>query len=118
MRPCGNSRRERAHDYRPPGRRIVAAARAQADGLGVAVNIAVLDAGAHLKAFSRMDGAVLGSIDVATRKARTAVLFQTTSEAVWEYCKPGAPAPAPRADQWRPRPLRRRHSARWARAAR
>jgi uncharacterized protein GlcG (DUF336 family) len=46
-----------------------------------------------LKAFSRMDGAVLGSIDVATSKARTAVLFSIPSEAVWEYCKPGAPAP-------------------------
>jgi uncharacterized protein GlcG (DUF336 family) len=60
----------------------------------VPVNIAVLDAGTHLKAFSRMDGAVLGSIDIATRKARTAALFQTTSEAVWESCKPGAPAHA------------------------
>jgi uncharacterized protein GlcG (DUF336 family) len=57
------------------------------------VNIAVLDAGAHLKAFSRMDSAVLGSIDVAIRKARTAVLFQCNSEAVWDYCRPGAPAP-------------------------
>jgi uncharacterized protein GlcG (DUF336 family) len=26
-------------------------------------------------------------------KARTAALFQISSEAVWEYCKPGAPAP-------------------------
>ena len=57
------------------------------------VNIAVLDAGAHLKAFGRMDGAVLGSIDVARRKATTAVLFHARSEAVWDYCKPGAPAP-------------------------
>lgn len=65
----------------------------KAAALGVHVNIALLDAGAHLKAFIRMDGAVLGSIDVATRKAKTAVLFATTSEAVWEYCKPGAPAP-------------------------
>lgn len=61
--------------------------------MNVAVNIAVLDNGAHLKAFLRMDGAVLGSIDVATRKARTAVLFSVNSEAVWEHCKPGAPAP-------------------------
>jgi uncharacterized protein GlcG (DUF336 family) len=71
----------------------IAAGEARAAALGVPVNIAVLDAGAHLKAFSRMDGAVLGSIDVATRKARTAVLFQAASEAVWDYCKPGAPAP-------------------------
>ena len=70
------------------------AAEEKATAIGIPVNIAVLDAGAHLKAFSRMDGAVLGSIDVATRKAMTAALFQARSEAVWEYCKPGAPAPA------------------------
>lgn len=71
---------------------MLAAGEARAAAIGVPVNIAVLDAGAHLKAFLRMDGAVLGSIDVAMKKARTAVLFETTSEAVWEYCKPGAPA--------------------------
>ena len=43
------------------------AAEEKATAIGIPVNIAVLDAGAHLKAFSRMDGAVLGSIDVATR---------------------------------------------------
>lgn len=74
-------------------RTIIAAGEARARELGVPVNIAVLDAATHLKAFSRMDGAVLGSIDVALGKARTAALFQTTSDAVWEYCKPGAPAP-------------------------
>jgi uncharacterized protein GlcG (DUF336 family) len=68
-------------------------AEAKARQLGVPVVIAVLDAGAHLKAFRRMDGAVLGSIDVAIRKATTAVMFQANSESVWEYCKPGAPAP-------------------------
>ena len=72
---------------------MVAAGEERAARIGVPVNIAVLDAGAHLKAFLRMDGAVLGSIDIALRKARTAVLFAAPSEAVWEYCKPGAPAP-------------------------
>jgi uncharacterized protein GlcG (DUF336 family) len=71
---------------------VIAAGEARAAALGVPVNIAVLDAGTHLKAFMRMDGAVLGSIDIAMRKARTAVLFQAESDAVWEYCKPGAPA--------------------------
>jgi uncharacterized protein GlcG (DUF336 family) len=75
-------------------RDLIVAAETRAAALGVAVNIAVLDDAAHLKAFSRMDGAVLGSIDIALKKARTAALFQTTSDAVWEYCKPGAPAPA------------------------
>jgi uncharacterized protein GlcG (DUF336 family) len=74
-------------------RKVIAAAEARAIEIGVPVNIAVLDAATHLKAFGRMDGAVLGSIDVAIGKARTAALFQARSDAVWEYCKPGAPAP-------------------------
>lgn len=72
---------------------VIAACEAQAKKIGIPVNIAVLDASANLKAFSRMDGAVLGSIDVAIGKARTSALFQITSDAVWDYCKPGAPAP-------------------------
>jgi uncharacterized protein GlcG (DUF336 family) len=78
----------------PAAERMIEAAAQRASTLGVAVNVAILDAGAHLKAFLRMDGAVLGSIDLALRKARTAVLFETMSEAVWDYCKPGAPAPS------------------------
>jgi uncharacterized protein GlcG (DUF336 family) len=72
--------------------RAIAAAQDRAAKLGVPVNIAILDAAAHLKGFVRMDGALLGSIDVAIGKARTAALFATSSESVWEYCKPGAPA--------------------------
>jgi uncharacterized protein GlcG (DUF336 family) len=72
---------------------IIDGAEAKARKMGLQVVVAVLDAGAHLKAFRRMDGAVLASIDIAIRKASTAVLFQANSEAVWEYCKPGAPAP-------------------------
>jgi uncharacterized protein GlcG (DUF336 family) len=71
---------------------ILNGAEAKARELGLPVVIAVLDAGAHLKAFQRMDGAVLASIDIAIRKASTAVLFQANSESVWDYCKPGAPA--------------------------
>jgi uncharacterized protein GlcG (DUF336 family) len=72
---------------------MIEAAESKASKIGVAVIVAVIDASVHLKAFSRMDGAVLGSIDVALKKARTAALFEVSSEAVWEYCKPGAPAP-------------------------
>lgn len=75
-------------------RAVVVAAEASASAIGVAVIVAVVDAGVHLKAFTRMDGAVLGSIDIALKKARTSALFQVNSEAVWEYCKPGAPAHA------------------------
>jgi uncharacterized protein GlcG (DUF336 family) len=72
--------------------RIIAAGQKRAAEIGAPVNIAVLDAATHLKGFVRMDGAVLGSIDVSIGKARTAALFAASSEAVWDYCKPGAPA--------------------------
>lgn len=72
---------------------VIDGAESKAREIGLPVVIAVLDAGAHLKAFRRMDGAVLASIDIAVRKAATAVLFQANSEDLWEYCKPSAPAP-------------------------
>ncbi|NVH75779.1 heme-binding protein [Paraburkholderia sp. JPY432] len=71
---------------------IIDGAEEKARDIGLPVVIVVLDAGAHLKAVRRMDGAVLAAIDIAVRKATTAVLFQANSEAVWEFCKPGAPA--------------------------
>ena len=71
---------------------MVQAAAAKAAELGIAVNIAVLDSGAHLKAFRRMDGAALGAIDLAIRKAKTAALFQMNSDDIWQFVKPGAPA--------------------------
>ncbi|MDI3288016.1 heme-binding protein [Polyangium sp. 15x6] len=74
-------------------RAVIAAAETKAWEIGVPVVVAVLDAGVHLKAFARMDGAPLASIDIALKKARTSALFRAPSEAVWEYCKPGAPAP-------------------------
>jgi uncharacterized protein GlcG (DUF336 family) len=64
---------------------------AKAREMGLVAIIAILDDGGHLKAFHRMDGAVLGSIDIAIRKARTAVLFERNSEDVWGYLNPGAP---------------------------
>jgi uncharacterized protein GlcG (DUF336 family) len=60
--------------------------------LGVPMNVAVLDEGGHLKAFVRMDGAMLGSIEIAVGKAKSAVLFGSNSEDIFEYCKPGGPA--------------------------
>jgi uncharacterized protein GlcG (DUF336 family) len=72
---------------------VIAAARHIAHEIGVPMNIAVLDAGVHLKAFSRMDGALLGSIDIAIGKARTAALFGMNTEAVGEFSKPGGTSP-------------------------
>ena len=59
---------------------IAAACRA-ANEIGVPMNIAVFDDAANLKAFARMDGALLGSLDIALGKARTAALFGFNTEA-------------------------------------
>ena len=72
---------------------FVELARTHAEKIGVPMNIAVVDAGGHLLAFARMDEAILGSIDIALKKAKTSVLFNSPSEGLWEYCKPGGPAP-------------------------
>jgi uncharacterized protein GlcG (DUF336 family) len=55
-------------------RRILDAAVAKAAAIGVPENIVVVDAGAHLLAFARMDGARIGSIAIATTKAESAAL--------------------------------------------
>ena len=69
----------------------VAAAVAKAQALGTKMDIAVVDAGANLKAFARMDGAWLGSIDIAIRKARTARFFDMNTGEIGKLSQPGAP---------------------------
>jgi glc operon protein GlcG len=54
----------------------IAAATAEAEKRGWALNVAVVDSGASLVAFSRMDGAQLASIAIAQHKARAAVKFR------------------------------------------
>jgi uncharacterized protein GlcG (DUF336 family) len=71
---------------------IVVAGRNSAAERGVAVSLVVCDAAGHLKAFGRMDGAWLGSIDVAMGKAKTAVLFEMETQVVGEVSQPGAQA--------------------------
>ena len=41
-----------------------------------ALNVAVVGSGPNLVTFSRMDGALLGSIAISQNKARTAVKFR------------------------------------------
>ena len=69
----------------------VEAAVARARELGVAMDIAVVDVGANLKAFARMDGAWLGSIDIAQKKARTARYFDMDTGAIGALSQPGGP---------------------------
>src|SRR5271155_635408 len=54
----------------------IAAATAEAEKRGWALNVAVVDSGANLVAFARMDGAQLGSIAVSEHKARASVKFR------------------------------------------
>src|SRR5262245_33711857 len=70
---------------------ILNAAVEKARSLGVLSNIAVVDAGANLKGFVRMDGAFLGSIDIAIRKARTARFFDMETGRLGELSQPGGP---------------------------
>lgn len=67
----------------------VKAAIAKSEELGVKMNIAVVDAGTNLKAFARMDGAWLGSIDIAIKKARTARMFDMNTGEIGNLSQPG-----------------------------
>src|SRR5690606_17102355 len=69
--------------------KIVAAAVARAKRSNLKMNIAVVDAGGNLKAFARMDGAWLGSIDIAIKKARTARYFDMPTGTVGTLSQPG-----------------------------
>jgi uncharacterized protein GlcG (DUF336 family) len=68
---------------------IIAAGIAKAKEVGQPMNIAVVDAGANLTAFTRMDGAWLGSIDIAINKAFTARAFDITTRDLGSNSQPG-----------------------------
>jgi len=70
---------------------IIAAALEKAAEIGTKMDVAVVDAGANLKAFARMDGAWLGSIDIAIKKARTARFFDFPTGVLGELSQPGGP---------------------------
>jgi uncharacterized protein GlcG (DUF336 family) len=67
----------------------VAAAIEKAKQIGAKMNIAVVDVGANLKRFARMEGAWLGSIDISIRKARTARFFDMNTGQIGELSQPG-----------------------------
>jgi uncharacterized protein GlcG (DUF336 family) len=60
--------------------KMVTAAVTKARELGVSENVAVLDDGGNLKAFTRMDGAPFVCIEMAQNKAYTALLGVSTQE--------------------------------------
>src|SRR5476649_1300532 len=68
---------------------IIEAAIAKAKEIGQPMNIAVVDAGTNLQAFARMDGAWLGSIDIAINKAFTAKAFDISTSELGQNSQPG-----------------------------
>jgi uncharacterized protein GlcG (DUF336 family) len=70
---------------------VIEAGRKHAGKISVPMNIAVVDAGANLVAFIRMDGGWLGSIDIAQDKAFTARAFDMTTKELAKMSQPGEP---------------------------
>ena len=60
--------------------KMVNAAVAKARELGVSENVVILDDGGNLKAFGRMDGAPMPTIEMAQNKAYTALLGISTQD--------------------------------------
>jgi len=65
------------------------AAQAKAEAINTKMNIAIVDSGANLVAFVRMDGAWLGSLDIAIKKAKTAQYFDMPTGAIGGLSQPG-----------------------------
>lgn len=64
-------------------------ARKKALELKTQMCIAIVDSGANLKAFLRMDDAWVGSIDISIKKAKTAVFFGMPTGAIGKLSQPG-----------------------------
>lgn len=71
--------------------KIITAAKAKSIALNTKMNISVVDAGANLVAFVRMDGAWLGSLDISLKKAKTARFFDMNTGVIGELSQPGSP---------------------------
>jgi uncharacterized protein GlcG (DUF336 family) len=69
--------------------RMCAAALAAADGVEARVSVAVVDAGGHLIAFARMDGAEIAGPVLAVDKAYTAVAHRTGTHELTDLVAPG-----------------------------
>lgn len=69
--------------------KAIAAAKEKATAIDTKMNIAIVDAGANLVAFARMDGAWLGSLDISIKKAKTARFFDMNTGEVGKLSQPG-----------------------------
>ncbi len=69
--------------------KAITAAKAKAVALGTKMNISIVDAGANILAFARMDGAWLGSADISLKKAKTARFFDMDTGVIGSLSQPG-----------------------------
>src|SRR4051812_47855611 len=69
----------------------LAAAKMMAEEIGIPMNIAIVDKGANLVLFCRMDNAWLGSMDIAIKKAKTACFFNMETGEIGKLSQPGGP---------------------------
>ena len=67
------------------------AAKSKATDIGVPMNIAIVDEGANLVSFHRMDNAWLGSVDISIKKAKTARFFDMNTGEIGKLSQPGQP---------------------------
>lgn len=68
--------------------KVIAAAKKKAVDIDTKMNICVVDGGANQVAFARMDGAWLGSADIALKKAKTARFFDMSSGEIGKLSQP------------------------------
>ena len=71
--------------------KAISAARNQAIRMKKQMCLAIVDSGGHLKTFDRMDHAYVGSIDIAIKKARTAVYFGLSTGDIGKLSQPQGP---------------------------
>ncbi len=71
--------------------KAVDAATSKATGMGLLMNVTIVDSGANLVAFARQEGAWLGSVDISMRKARTARYFDMPTGEIGKLSQPGGP---------------------------
>lgn len=69
--------------------KMIVAAKQKSVELDTKMNIAIVDAGANLVAFARMDGAWLGSLDISIKKAKTSRFFDMNTGIIGELSQPG-----------------------------
>jgi uncharacterized protein GlcG (DUF336 family) len=69
--------------------KVIDAAKKKAAVIGQPMNVAVADEGGNLVAHVRMDGAWIGSIDIAIKKAFTARAFDISTKDLAPLAQPG-----------------------------